>query len=147
LWEILQLSLSGDRLIKLRCAVADFDVKNGKMQTDALVLDTQVTTLLGSGNVDLAQERLDLTFNQKTKATSPLALRSPIYVRGSFAKPELGVDKARVAVRALGALALGVVNPFLTLLPLIDAGPGQDSDCGQLVRDARTLPHPRSQKK
>ncbi|MFZ3084403.1 AsmA family protein [Rhodoferax ferrireducens] len=147
LWEILQLSLSGDRLIKLRCAVADFEVKNGKMQTDALVLDTQVTTLIGSGNVDLAQERLDLTFNQKTKATSPLALRSPIYVRGSFAKPELGVDKTRVAVRALGALALGAVNPFLTLLPLIDAGPGQDSDCGQLVRDARALPHPRSQKK
>lgn len=147
LWEILQLSLSGDRLIKLRCAVADFEVKNGRMQTDALVLDTQVTTLIGSGNVDLAQERLDLTFNQKTKATSPLALRSPIYVRGSFAKPELGVDKTRVAVRALGALALGAVSPFLTLLPLIDAGPGQDSDCGQLVRDARALPHPRSQKK
>jgi hypothetical protein len=50
-------------------------------------------------------------------------------------------------VRALGALALGVVNPFLTLLPLIDAGPGQDSDCGQLVRDARALPHPKSERK
>ncbi|NDP38387.1 MAG: AsmA family protein [Rhodoferax sp.] len=145
LWEILQLSLSGDRLIKLRCAVADFDVKNGKMQTDALVLDTQVTTLLGSGNIDLAQERLDLTFNQKTKDTSPLALRSPIYVRGTFAKPDVGVDKTRVAARALGAVALGLVNPFLALLPLIDAGPGQDSDCGQLVRDARALPHPKSQ--
>ena len=145
LWEILQLSLSGDRLIKLRCAVADFEVKSGKMQTDALVLDTQVTTLFGSGKIDLAQEQIDLTFNQKTKKTSPLALRSPIYVRGSFAKPEVGVDKARVAVRALGAIALGLVNPFLTLLPLIDAGPGQDSDCGQLVRDARALPHPKSQ--
>lgn len=145
LWEILQLSLSGDRLIKLRCAVADFDVKNGKMQTDALVLDTQVTTLLGSGNIDLAKEWLDLSFNQKTKATSPLALRSPIYVRGSFAKPDVGVDKTRVAARALGAVALGLVNPFLALLPLIDAGPGQDSDCGQLVRDARALPQPKSQ--
>ncbi len=140
LWEILQLSLSGDRLIKLRCAVADFEVKSGKMQTDALVLDTQVTTLIGSGNIDLGQESLDLVFNQKTKKTSPLALRSPIYVRGSFAKPEVGVDKGRVAVRALGAIALGLINPFLTLLPLIDAGPGQDSDCGQLVRDARALP-------
>jgi len=146
LWEILQLSLSGDRLIKLRCAVADFEVKNGKMQTDALVLDTQVTTLIGSGTIDLGQERLDLTFNQKTKKTSPLALRSPIYLRGSFAKPEVGVDKGRVAVRALGAIALGLINPFLTLLPLIDAGPGQDSDCRQLVRDARAMPRPSSQK-
>jgi AsmA protein len=24
---------------------------------------------------------------------------------------------------------------------LIDAGPGKDSDCRQLVRDARALPH------
>jgi AsmA protein len=44
-------------------------------------------------------------------------------------------------MRALGAIALGIVNPVLTLIPLIDAGPGKDSDCGQLLRDARALPH------
>jgi AsmA protein len=137
LWEILQLSVTGDRQVKLRCAVADFDVKNGKAQADALIFDTQVTTLIGTGSIDLAQERLDLTLNQKTKNTSPLALRSPIYIRGSFAKPEVGVDKGRVAVRALGAIALGVVSPLLAMIPLIDAGPGKDSDCGQLVHDAK----------
>jgi AsmA protein len=45
-------------------------------------------------------------------------------------------------MRGLGALALGLVNPLLALIPLIDAGPGKDSDCGQLVRDARAMPHP-----
>jgi AsmA protein len=137
LWEILELSLSGDRPIILRCAVAEFDVQKGKMRADALVFDTQVTTLLGVGSIDLAQESLDLTFNQKTKRTSPLALRSPIYIRGSFAKPSVGVDKGKVAVRALGAVALGLVNPLLALIPLIDPGPGKDSDCGQLVLDAK----------
>jgi len=34
---------------------------------------------------------------------------------------------------------LGLVNPLLALLPLIDAGPGQDSDCGELIRAARRL--------
>jgi AsmA protein len=136
-WEILQLNLTGDRQVKLRCAVADFALKNGKMQAEALIFDTQVTTLIGSGSIDLAQERLDLNFNQKTKNTSPLALRSPIYVRGSFARPQVGVDKLRVAARALGAITLGIVNPLLAMIPLIDAGPGQDSDCRQLVRDAR----------
>ncbi len=140
LWEILQLNLSGDRLVKLRCAVADFAVKDGKMQAHALIFDTQVTTLIGVGSIDLGQERLDLTFNQKTKNTSPVAFRSPIYVRGTFARPTVGVDKLRVVERALGAIALGITNPLLTLIPLIDAGPGQDSDCGQLVRDARALP-------
>ncbi len=129
LWEIFRLTLTGDKQIKLRCAVANFDVKAGTMTVDTLLLDTQVTTLLGTGNIDLAQEKLDLTLTQKTKNTSPLALRSPIHVGGNFAKPIVQVDKGRMAVRALSALALGVVNPLLALLPLIDAGPGKDSDC------------------
>ncbi|MCX7170467.1 MAG: AsmA family protein [Proteobacteria bacterium] len=139
LWEILVLKVRGDRLVKLRCVVADFDVKDGVMRADALIFDTEVTTIVATGSIDLGQEKLDLTLNQKTKNTSPLALRSPIYIRGSFAAPEVGVDKKRVAARGLGAIALGVVNPFLVLIPLIDAGPGKDSDCGLLVRNAKTM--------
>ncbi len=137
LFEILQLSLTGDKRIKLRCALADFEVKNGVMDVDSLVFDTDVTTLFGSGRIDLSRETLDITLNQKTKRTSPLALRSPIYIRGTFAKPTVGVDKGRVAARAAGAVALGLLNPFLTLIPLVDPGPGQDSDCAQLMREAR----------
>jgi AsmA protein len=132
------LTLTGDKQVKLRCVVADFDVKRGVMQTNALVVDTEVTTLFGSGSIDLAHEQLDLVLNPRTKTTSPLALRSPIQVRGSFAKPQVGVDKGRVALRAAGAALLGALNPFLALIPLIDTGPGKDSDCGQLVRDAKT---------
>lgn len=146
LWEMLVLKVTGDKLVKLRCGVADFDVKAGIMHTDALIVDTEVTTIVGTGSIDLGQEKLDLALNQKTKATSPVALRSPIYVHGSFAKPVVEVDKARVATRALGAVALGIVNPFLALIPLIDAGPGKDSDCAQLVRDARALPHSEAKK-
>ena len=131
--EILQLKFSGDHPIKLRCAIADFDVKNGVMQTNALVLDTDVTTVTGSGNVDLGQERLDLTLNTHTKETSILSLHAPIHVRGTFAHPSATPDKKSMVMRGLGAAALAVVNPFLIVLPLIDKGPGKDSDCGQLV--------------
>jgi hypothetical protein len=34
----------------------------------------------------------------------------------------------------------------LALIPLIDAGPGKDSDCRQLIRDARALPHEQGKK-
>lgn len=139
LWEILQLQVTGDQLIELHCGVANFDVRQGIMHADALVFDTEVTTIIGTGSVDLGQEKLDLTLNQKTKNTSPLALRSPIHVRGSFARPEAAVNKAGVAARGFGAIALGLINPLLAMLPLIDAGPGQDSDCGQLIRAARRL--------
>ncbi len=147
LLEILGLKVTGDKLVKLRCGVADFDVKEGTMHANALILDTEVTTIIGTGSIDLKQEKLDLTLNQHTKHTGPVALRSPIYVRGSFARPDVDVDKGRVAARALGAIALGIVNPLLTLIPLIDAGPGSDSDCGQLIRDASAWPHSENGKK
>jgi uncharacterized protein involved in outer membrane biogenesis len=136
IWEMLELKLTGDRLVKMHCAVADLNVRGGTMRADALVLDTEVTTIFGTGTIDLDSERLDLTLNQKTKSTSPLALRSPIYIRGRFAAPVAEVDKGRMAVRALGAVALGIVSPFLLLAPLIDAGPGKDSDCAKLIREA-----------
>jgi len=142
LWEILQLTVSGDKLVRLRCGVADFDVKSGVMQVGALVVDTDVTTILGTGTIDLARETLDLTLNPRTKKTSITALRSPIYVRGTLADPDVHVDMGRVAARGLGAIALAMVNPLLMLIPLIDAGPGKDSDCAKLVRDARATPRP-----
>ncbi len=146
LWEMLALSLSGDQQIELRCAVADFDVRQGTMRPNTLLLDTAVTTISGTGSIDLAQERLDLTLNQKTKNTSPLALRSPIYIRGNFARPVAGVDKGQAAVRALGAAALGLVNPLLAVIPLIDPGPGQDSDCGRLLASGKFPATPEGKK-
>lgn len=136
LWEILQLQVGGDERIKLHCAVADFDVMGGVMRARALIVDTEITTLIGSGSIDLGQEKFDLTLNQQTKQTSAMALRGPIHVRGSFASPEVAADTGHVAARTLGALMLGMINPLLMLIPLIDAGPGQDSDCAQLIRDA-----------
>ncbi|MFN0315318.1 MAG: AsmA family protein [Burkholderiales bacterium] len=140
LWEVLKLRVAGDKLVKLHCGVASFDVREGTMHASALIFDTEITTLSGSGTIDLGRETLDLTLKQKTKRFSPFALRSPVHVRGSFTKPEVSADTGRVATRALGAIALGAVNPLLALIPLIDAGPGKGSDCAQLVRDARALP-------
>ena len=142
IWEILRLNLTGDKRITLRCAVADFDVKDGLMTTNAFAFDTAVTTLLGTGTIDLVHETLDLTLNQKTKKTSLLALTTPIYIRGGFAHPSVGIDKGRVAARAAGSVALGLLNPLLALIPLVDPGPGQDSDCAQLLRDAKDHSHP-----
>ena len=76
------------------------------MRTDALVFDTEVTTIIGTGSIDLGRETLDLTLNPKTKSTSPVALRSPIYIRGSLAKPVVEVDKGKVAMRGLGVTCL-----------------------------------------
>ncbi len=138
LWDMLQLKLSGDELVQIRCLIADFGVTDGIMETNALVLDTDITRITGSGTIDLGEEKLNLTLKSDTKVTTPVALRGPIYIRGTFANPEPSVDTARVAARGLGALALGLINPLLALVPLVETGPGMDSDCGQLIREAKS---------
>ena len=136
LLEILQLQLTGDQPVRLRCAVADFNVQRGQMAVKSLVLDTDVSTVLGSGSIDLGQETLALTLRPRTRSTSPLALRSPILVRGTFARPEIGIDKGAVIARGAGAIALGLLNPLLALIPLVELGPGVATDCGPLLAQA-----------
>jgi uncharacterized protein involved in outer membrane biogenesis len=144
LLEVLRLNLSGDEIVPLHCAVADFGVAQGVMSPRVLVMDTAVSTVVGRGSISLADESFDLSFTPRTKVSSLVALRSPIYLRGPFQKPVVALDSGRIAARGLGALALGLVNPLLALVPLFDAGPGQDSPCAQLVRDVRAPMPPAS---
>jgi AsmA protein len=137
LLEIIQLKLLGDKTVKLNCFIADFGVKRGLMTSNALVLDTEVSTIVGTGTIDLRQESLDLTLVPATRATSPVAFRSPIHVRGPFAQPEVSLDKARLLARGAGALALGLINPALIILPLIEMGPGVESPCARMIPAVR----------
>ncbi|HEY9146420.1 MAG TPA: AsmA family protein [Thiobacillus sp.] len=134
--EMLQLKLAGDEPVRIRCGIADFGVAKGVMQPDALVLDTDITRIDGTGRIDLGQEALDLTIRPKTRKLSLVALRTPIHVHGSFSHPQVSLDKGRLAMRGLSSIALGAVNPALALIPLIDAGPGAESGCRRLIEEA-----------
>lgn len=135
LLEMLQLTIAGDKNIQIRCGIADFEVKNGVLRPNVLMLDTDITHLSASGVIDLGAESLDLTLIQKSKKLSLISLRPPIHIRGNFAKPDVSMDKGKLATRGLGAVALAIINPFLALLPLIEPGKDRDSDCAQLIEE------------
>ncbi len=142
LWEWLRFKVKGDQPTQIRCGVADFSVKNGVMAANALVLDTTDTNIGGTGTIDFGKETLDLTLNPQPKDKSPVSLRGPIHIRGTLAKPDVQLDKVNLAKRGLGAVLLGIVNPLLALIPLIETGPGLDSDCGRLIQKAQEpAPH------
>jgi uncharacterized protein involved in outer membrane biogenesis len=81
----------------------DFGVTNGLMQTRSFLIDTDDAILAVSGNINLAQEQLDLTIHTDSKGLRVLSLRAPLYVRGSFKQPRVSVDKGVLAMRAGGA--------------------------------------------
>jgi AsmA protein len=123
----------GDREIPIRCAVASFDAHHGVLDTNVLVLDTPDTNVLGAGDISLASETLNLTLRPQPKKHSLLSLRTPLYVKGSFSHPSVGVNKGQLAARGAAALGLAALNPAAGLVPLIETGPGRDSNCGELV--------------
>ena len=135
--EMLQLKLTGDKNIQIHCGVADFDVKNGVMRSNVVMLDTDITRINATGTVDLRSEVMDLTIVQKSKKLSLIALRPPIHVRGPFAKPDVSLDKGKLAARGLGAVALAIVNPILAIVPLVETGKDKDSDCARLIQDTK----------
>ena len=144
--EIVRFLLGGDRDVQIRCAVASFDVKEGLMLARSMVLDTTDTNLHMEGSVSLVNEAIKLTVHPLPKDWSPVALRSPIHVRGTFKEPDVSLDKKAFIKGGIATVLAALVAPLAALIPLIETGPGKDSDCGALIvaaeRHGRTPPVP-----
>jgi uncharacterized protein involved in outer membrane biogenesis len=138
LWDVARVKLKGDEEIEIRCAIADFAVKDGMAQTNAFVFDTAVTNVTGSGSINLKTEEMDLTLKPQPKDSGLGSLRTPLHIKGTFGQPKVGPDMGKLTARGGGAIALGILNPLLAILPLIQEGKGKDSNCGQLIAQAGT---------
>jgi AsmA family protein len=131
----------GDHQVQLNCMAADFRVTNGIMQTRTFILDTEDALITADGNINFKEESLNLTLRPESKGVRVISLRSPLYIGGTFKKPDFGVDKGVVAAKAGAATVLGVAAaPAAALLALINAGPKEDSPCIPLLKQAAEKP-------
>ncbi|MDP1955404.1 MAG: AsmA family protein [Polaromonas sp.] len=140
--EIIKFLAGGDRNVRLRCAAAAFDVKQGLMSSRAILLDTSDTVINGNGQISLADETLDLILYPQPKDVSILSLRSPLRIGGTFSRPSAGPDKGALAGRAGIALLLGAINPLLALAATVETGPGKDADCERVLAQASPVKPP-----
>jgi hypothetical protein len=88
---------------------------------------------------------LDLGVHPHTKGFRIFSLRSPLYAKGTFKDPHVGVNAAALALRGGAAVGLGLINPFAALLPLLAPSNNKPLPCSQLlsqVRQAPTAPPP-----
>lgn len=132
--EIIEFLFGGDETVGIRCMVADFKVTDGIMRPEVFVLDTVDTNISGEGSINLKDESINLTLKPLPKDVSILSARSPLLVTGTFKKPKFAPDMSRVSARTGAAVVLGVLlTPLAALLPLIETGPGENSDCGELI--------------
>ena len=99
------LTFSGDGdSSNINCMVSDFAIAKGQARAKALVLDTNGATILGSGGIDLANERLDLRFDPSAKQTNLANLAVPVRVGGTLAKPSVTPDPGKIAQNLVGTV-------------------------------------------
>jgi AsmA family protein len=126
--QALGVLVRGDRPLPLRCAAVDLAVKNGIAQTRRAVLDNRDSVLRIDGTVDLRDESLALRARARPKDISPLTVRSPLVVSGTFTQPKVSVEPMPIAGRVLAAAALAAIAPPAALLPFVDLGDRSQGD-------------------
>jgi uncharacterized protein involved in outer membrane biogenesis len=97
----------------------------------SLAFDTTDTVILGKGSIDLDHERFDLVLRPRPKDVSPVSLRGPLEIGGTFKDPSVTPKPGPLAARFAAAAALFAVTPPAALLALIETGPGEDVDCSR----------------
>jgi uncharacterized protein involved in outer membrane biogenesis len=123
--------IEGDKPHPINCVVGRFDIQQGVATASTLLFDTTDTVVEGKGNLNLGDETIFLELTPYPKDWSPLSLRTPLEIRGTFANPKVTPKKRDLAARLGAAIGLGIVAPPAALLPLIETGLGQKNLCAK----------------
>ncbi len=137
--QALGVFFKGDDALAIACNVADLAVDKGVATPRVFVIDTRDSTVWITGSLSLRSEALDLTGVVSPKDFSPLTLRTPIRVKGTFSAPSVSLDKGTIGAKVGAAALLALLNPRSAVIPFIDPGAGDDArreaaQCSELAR-------------
>ena len=142
--QALGVLAKGDELLTIDCALVDLQAKKGVLRPRAMVIDTKDSTIWADGTLSLADESMDLHAVVTPKDMSPLTLRTPLHVQGTFSDPKISLEKAPLARKVGASVLLGLLNPLAALIPLVDPGERQPSGegCNALLERAKQHAQP-----
>jgi len=112
----------------INCVVGRFDLTDGRLSSDSLLLDTETMTIAGTGAISLASEELEFELMPDPKKFSLISLATPVKIRGTLAKP-------RIELHALGttwtitSLLAGLANPAILITRFAKLGSLGENPC------------------
>lgn len=118
----------------LECGVIKFDIKDGIAKTDkGIALSTDKMNVVGSGEIDLKTEKLDIGITPDAKGASGLSaaeLAGLVRLGGTLANPSPKAD-TKAALKASLSAGAAVATGGLSLLAqgLLDAGSSDANPC------------------
>lgn len=120
--QALGVMIRGDKSLVINCNIVDLAVQKGVARPTVFVIDTSDSTLWFDGTVSLQSEALDLRAIVSPKDFSPLTLRSPVHVKGTFSNPSISLEAGRLGAKVGAAALLSLLNPLAAVIPFIDSG-------------------------
>jgi uncharacterized protein involved in outer membrane biogenesis len=145
--QALGVLVKGDDALPILCNVADLSVVKGVAEPKVFVINTKDSTVWIDGTVSLKTEALDLRAVVSPKDFSPLALRTPIHLRGVLGKPQVSLELGKLAGKTGAAALLALLNPLAAIIPFIDPGARDaakqaGAQCAGLVKTSGVIPRP-----
>jgi hypothetical protein len=98
---------------RVNCAFGRFDLHDGKLEQNALLIDTSRIRVNGRGGVDFKDETLAFRFEPRAKAPQPFSLATPVEVTGKLTEFYVGPSPGEVLAtvpRFLGSLVLAPIE-------------------------------------
>lgn len=125
--QAIGVMFTGDDILPVQCAVVDLVAKQGTFRPRVMVLDTKDSAVWVDGSLSLATEELNLRAVVMPKDFSPLTLRSPLRITGTFADPEVSLEKQPIGIKVATSIVLAMINPLAALIPLLDTGDAKEA--------------------
>lgn len=141
LGEYLVRRVKGEDAVPIRCLVGTFDIDEGVMTAETMLMDTHVDRIVGEGVIDLRREELDLRLYEHPRRATFGSLSSPILVEGTFAERKVRLERKGLLKRGGAAILLGaLVHPAAALLPLVELeGKKEPGACSAAFRDYQQI--------
>jgi uncharacterized protein involved in outer membrane biogenesis len=104
---------------RVNCVVGRFDLKDGTLTHDALLIDTSRVRVLGAGGADFRTEELGFRFRPRAKGLQLFSLQTPVNVTGTLTDFHIGVSAGDV----LGTIARFLGSVIVVPLERLTQGP------------------------
>lgn len=126
------------RQYAIRCMVVDAALDQGVLRSKSVVIDTTDTIIVGGGTINFQEESLHLRLEPHPKDVSILTFRTPFDITGTLKHPQVRPDMVMTGGRIAAMIGLGIVaTPLAALIPTIEMGLGEDSDCKALIAQVK----------
>lgn len=124
---------------RINCAVGHFDLKQGKLDAQRLLMDTSRMRVIGQGGADFGSEAIGLRLAPRPKEPQFFSLATPVAVGGTFNAYEIQLSPWDVAETVFRQLASVAIVPFQWLFAERLPADGNDV-CASAARPAQKKP-------